>query len=69
MCPYSLATGTETVADSGYVARNDSLGSFFEAMSARLNKAVVVSKMAARKKINGDFNFRDPEALLNRLAL
>ncbi|EDS6428733.1 EscC/YscC/HrcC family type III secretion system outer membrane ring protein [Salmonella enterica subsp. enterica] len=67
--PYSPAAGTETVADSGYVARNDSLGNFFESMSAKLNKAVVVSKMASKKKISGDFNFRDPEDLLNRLAL
>ncbi|EBI9247889.1 TPA: EscC/YscC/HrcC family type III secretion system outer membrane ring protein [Salmonella enterica] len=67
--PYSAATGSETTTDSGYMARNDTLDSFFETMSAKLNKAVVVSKMASRKKINGDFNFRDPEVLLNRLAL
>ncbi|MWP35662.1 EscC/YscC/HrcC family type III secretion system outer membrane ring protein, partial [Escherichia coli] len=54
--------------DNGYVARNDSLNSFFEAMSTKLNKTVVVSKSASRKKINGNFNFRDPEALLDRLA-
>ena len=37
-------------------------------MSTKLNKTVVVSKSASRKKINGNFNFRDPEALLDRLA-
>ncbi|HCN9985710.1 TPA: EscC/YscC/HrcC family type III secretion system outer membrane ring protein, partial [Escherichia coli] len=62
------ATGSETLFDNGYVARNDSLNSFFEAMSTKLNKTVVVSKSASRKKINGNFNFRDPEALLDRLA-
>ncbi|EHM3193306.1 EscC/YscC/HrcC family type III secretion system outer membrane ring protein, partial [Escherichia coli] len=58
----------ETLFDNGYVARNDSLNSFFEAMSTKLNKTVVVSKSASRKKINGNFNFREPEALLDRLA-
>ncbi|EHM3185146.1 EscC/YscC/HrcC family type III secretion system outer membrane ring protein, partial [Escherichia coli] len=62
------ATGSETLFDNGYVARNDSLNSFFEAMSTKLNKTVVVSKSASRKKINGNFNFREPEALLDRLA-
>ncbi|HCZ4708614.1 TPA: EscC/YscC/HrcC family type III secretion system outer membrane ring protein [Salmonella enterica subsp. enterica serovar Saintpaul str. CFSAN004144] len=66
--PYSMPTVAETVVDSGYIARNDSLNSFFEAMSTKLNKAIVVSKMASRKKINGDFNFSKPEVLLNRLA-
>ncbi|HAW2301572.1 TPA: EscC/YscC/HrcC family type III secretion system outer membrane ring protein [Escherichia coli] len=66
--PISIATGSETLFDNGYVARNDSLNSFFEAMSTKLNKTVVVSKSASRKKINGNFNFRDPEALLDRLA-
>ncbi|HEI2951681.1 TPA: EscC/YscC/HrcC family type III secretion system outer membrane ring protein, partial [Escherichia coli] len=65
---FSIATGSETLFDNGYVARNDSLNSFFEAMSTKLNKTVVVSKSASRKKINGNFNFRDPEALLDRLA-
>lgn len=66
--PFSIATDSETLFDNGYVARNDSLNSFFEAMSTKLNKTVVVSKSASRKKINGNFNFRDPEALLDRLA-
>lgn len=44
-----MATALETTTDSGYVARNDSLGSFFEAMSTKLNKAVVVSKIESRK--------------------
>lgn len=54
--------------NSGYVARNDSLSNFFEAMSTKLNKTVVVSKIASRKKINGDFNFRNPDVLLDRLT-
>ncbi|EHW9955134.1 TPA: EscC/YscC/HrcC family type III secretion system outer membrane ring protein [Escherichia coli] len=66
--PFSIATGSETLFDNGYVARNDSLNSFFVAMSTKLNKTVVVSKSASRKKINGNFNFREPEALLDRLA-
>lgn len=66
--PFSVAIGSEVTFDSGYVARNDSLNSFFEAMSTKLNKTVVVSKSAAKKKINGNFNFSNPEALLDRLA-
>ncbi|HAV9130709.1 TPA: EscC/YscC/HrcC family type III secretion system outer membrane ring protein [Escherichia coli] len=66
--PYSVVTASETITDIGYVARNDSLNSFFEAMSTKLNKTVVVSKNASRKKINGNFNFREPEVLLDRLA-
>lgn len=65
---FSPITRAEISVDSGYVARNDSLNSFFEAMSAKLNKSVIVSKMASRKKISGDFNFSDPDALLNNLS-
>lgn len=66
--PYSVVSGSEAMDNSGYVARNDSLSNFFEAMSTKLNKTVVVSKIASRKKINGDFNFRNPEVLLDRLT-
>ncbi|EJE7990688.1 type III secretion system outer membrane ring subunit SctC [Escherichia coli] len=66
--PYSVASGSEAMNNSGYVARNDSLSNFFEAMSTKLNKTVVVSKIASRKKINGDFNFRNPDVLLDRLT-
>lgn len=53
---------------NGYVAKKESLRSFFDAMAAQLKKPVVVSKLAARKQITGNFDFSNPFALLEELS-
>lgn len=48
-----LSVELNAKGDHGYVAKDDSLRSFFEAMAAKLNEPVIVSKLAARKKSQG----------------
>lgn len=52
----------------GYVAQKDGLKIFFNALSARLGKPVIVSKLAARKAISGEFDFSVPMVLLEDIA-
>ncbi|MEA9389621.1 type III secretion system outer membrane ring subunit SctC [Acerihabitans sp. TG2] len=53
---------------AGYVANKDGLKIFFDAVSSRLGKPVIVSKLAARKNISGEFDFNDPQALLEKIS-
>lgn len=55
-------------ARGGYVARNDNLRVFFDALSPYLGKPVIVSKLAARKQVTGDFDMTDARAQLESLA-
>lgn len=52
----------------GYVANKDGVKVFFDALSARLNQPVIVSKLAARKQISGEFDLADARALLTRIT-
>lgn len=61
------STGSST-ARGGYVARNDNLRVFFDALSPYLGKPVIVSKAAARKQVSGDFDLSNARALLESLA-
>ncbi|PUA19956.1 type III secretion system outer membrane ring subunit SctC [Glaciimonas sp. PCH181] len=54
---------------SGYVARSDGVRDFFNALSIRLKKPVVVSKQAAQRKISGDFDLTRPQEALEQMAL
>lgn len=65
--PVRAAEPVRTPAN-GYVAKKESLRSFFDAMAAQLKKPVVVSKLAARKQITGNFDFSNPFALLEELS-
>jgi type II secretory pathway component GspD/PulD (secretin) len=51
-----------------YSARKESIRSFFEALSSALNKPIIVSTKAASKQISGDFDFKKPQALLEKLS-
>lgn len=44
------------VTESGFVAKDDSLRTFFDAMALQLKEPVIVSKMAARKKLLATLN-------------
>ncbi|WP_199154771.1 type III secretion system outer membrane ring subunit SctC [Chromobacterium sp. ASV23] len=55
-------------AGSGYIAKNESLRGFFDALAAQLKKPVIVSKLAARKQISGEFDLGNSQVLLDKLA-
>lgn len=67
MTPVTAAEPIRTPAN-GYVAKNESLRTFFVALAAQLEKPVVVSKLAARKQITGNFDFSNPSELLENLS-
>ncbi|WP_350597525.1 type III secretion system outer membrane ring subunit SctC [Pseudomonas sp. 65/3-MNA-CIBAN-0223] len=52
----------------GYVARQESLRTFFDALSAPLGKPIVLSKAAARRTITGEFSLAEPQQTLERIA-
>lgn len=52
----------------GYVARQESLRTFFDALSAPLGKPIVLSKAAARRTISGEFALAEPQQTLERIA-
>ncbi|MBP2168831.1 type III secretion protein C [Erwinia toletana] len=62
-----LASDSEESAQ-GYVAAKDSVKQFFEALSARMKKPVIVSNLAAKKKISGNFDFSAPQRLLETIT-
>ncbi|WP_175743706.1 type III secretion system outer membrane ring subunit SctC [Burkholderia ambifaria] len=66
--PPAWATGPTASAGSGYVAKNESLRSFFDALAAQLKKPIIVSKLAARKQISGEFDLNGSQALLDKLS-
>ncbi|WP_097139889.1 MULTISPECIES: type III secretion system outer membrane ring subunit SctC [unclassified Pseudomonas] len=52
----------------GYVARQESLRAFFDALSAPLGKPIVVSQAVARRSISGEFSFSDAQQTLQRIT-
>lgn len=53
---------------SGYVASQEGLRTFFDALSPFIGKPVIVSKSAARKQITGQFDFLDPLQVLDDIS-
>lgn len=66
--PAGYAADPVRPAGSGYIAKNESLRGFFDALAAQLKKPVIVSKLAARKQISGEFDLGNSQALLDKLA-
>lgn len=54
----------ETVNQSGYMARQESANGIFDAISSAMKKPVILSKIAARKKITGEFDLSRPQNVL-----
>lgn len=52
----------------GYVASNESIGGYFNALSSKLNKPVILSKLALRKKISGEISLVDPQLQLELIS-
>ncbi|WP_130833465.1 type III secretion system outer membrane ring subunit SctC [[Erwinia] mediterraneensis] len=57
-----------SVSPAGYVARNESIKGVFDALSSQIGKPVLLSKTALRKKVSGDFDFSEPQLLLEKLS-
>ena len=56
-----------------FVANNIAVGKVFEAVTEQLNKPIILSKLAAQKKVTGNFNLANADemfkALTRRIAL
>lgn len=52
----------------GYVAKQESLRTFFDALSASLGKPIIVSKAVARRTITGEFSLANAQQSLQRIA-
>lgn len=55
-------------SEQGYSAKKEGLRSFFESLSSRLNKSIIVSQKAAAKQVTGEFDLRNPQTFLERLT-
>lgn len=62
--------GTKDAATEQFVynAKKENIRSFFDAVSSRLNKPIIVSQRAALKQISGEFDLSNPQILLERVA-
>lgn len=63
----SLAHSLHSVADS-YRAKEEGLRGFFVALSEPLGKPIIVSKMAAGKRISGDFAMTSAQQVFDRVV-
>lgn len=63
-----LGTKDAAIEQFGYSAKKESLRTFFDAISSRLNKPIIVSQRAASKQISGEFDLSNPQILLERVA-
>ncbi|HDL6511378.1 TPA: type III secretion system outer membrane ring subunit SctC [Yersinia enterocolitica] len=68
----ALPVGQENVNDS-FVANNVMVGKLFDAVAERLEKPIILSKLAAQKRVTGNFNLANADemfkALSRRMAL
>lgn len=55
-------------AEEGYVARQEGLRTFFDALSASLGQPAILSKAAARRTISGEFSLVAPQQTLERIV-
>ncbi|WP_294739156.1 type III secretion system outer membrane ring subunit SctC [uncultured Pseudomonas sp.] len=63
-----LMLGSSSVFGEPYQARDESLHTFFTALSLPLGLPIVVSQAAARKRISGAFDFDSAQPLLESVA-
>ncbi|MGV6985924.1 type III secretion system outer membrane pore InvG [Providencia rettgeri] len=64
---------TQSKNHDTFVANNIAVGKVFDAVAERLNKPIILSKLAAQKKVTGNFNLANADemfkALSRRIAL
>lgn len=56
-------------AGESYLVWSESLQGFFSRLEVPLGQPIIVSKLAAGKRITGQFDFADPQAVLETVAL
>lgn len=59
---------TQSTRTSGYVAKNESIQSLFNALSSEAKKPFVLSKLAQKKTITGDFDISNPYRFLDKIS-
>lgn len=64
----NLVSADPVRKDEGYLARQESLRTFFDALAAQLGKPVIASKAASRKTISGQFSMVQPQRTLERIT-
>ena len=52
----------------GYVANSDTVRTFASALSAEMKKAIVVSNVAAKKRVTGNFSMANPADTLEKIC-
>ncbi|WMI97565.1 type III secretion system outer membrane ring subunit SctC [Pseudomonas chlororaphis subsp. aurantiaca] len=68
-CLLPIAASAAPVREGeGYVARQDSLRTFFDALSGPLGTPIILSKAAARRTVSGEFSLLDPKKTLERIT-
>lgn len=68
MCCSPLAGAMQPAETQGYVAAKEGVRQFFDALAAQMEKPVIVSALAAKKKISGNFDFSRPQQLLESIT-
>lgn len=68
MCCPPLAGAVPAAEVQGYVAAKEGVRQFFDALAAQMAKPVIVSALAAKKKISGNFDFSRPQQLLESIT-
>jgi type II secretory pathway component GspD/PulD (secretin) len=53
---------------SGYVAKNEGIQALFNALSSEIKKPIVLSKLAQKKTITGDFDISNPNKFLDKFS-
>ncbi|AZC90121.1 type III secretion system outer membrane ring subunit SctC [Pseudomonas carnis] len=63
-----MASADASRVGEGYVARQENLRTFFDALSAPMGKPIILSKAAARRTITGEFSLAAPKQTLEQIA-
>ncbi|WWZ16792.1 type III secretion system outer membrane ring subunit SctC [Pseudomonas chlororaphis] len=63
-----VAPEAQSREGEGYVARQESLRTFFDSLSAHMGKPVILSKAVARRTISGEFSLSAPQQTLDRIV-
>ncbi|OZS75960.1 EscC/YscC/HrcC family type III secretion system outer membrane ring protein [Providencia rettgeri] len=59
---------TQSKNHDTFVANNIAVGKVFDAVAERLNKPIILSKLAAQKKVTGNFNLTNADEMFKALA-
>lgn len=62
---YGYTTGKN---QQGYIAREEGVKGIFDAISSVMRKPVILSKIAVRKKISGEFDITKPQGVLTAIS-